>query len=132
MNKYYFVAHFAVNGLDESLFRNVEGLEDAMKSELVRAYNLYCNKANNLIPEMNREYDLIRGDNEWDHVDDVRYNKFVANYFTKHILAKDHFDRVSDLLGFYIDPDNDAIFTGYLKMEPSVTIYFYLKTPEES
>lgn len=122
MKKMYVKGYVEVNGLENSRFRHLEGLEESMEYELVRAYDLYSDVANKIIPDMNKAYDeQLRTEDEKDHVNEVRYNRFVAAYFTDHILAEYRFDLISKLLDFYVDEIDDTL-TGYLKMDPNVTV----------
>ena len=51
MKENYFKVFFEVNGLQKSMYRNIEGIRDAMESELIRVYNLYADKTNGGVTE---------------------------------------------------------------------------------
>lgn len=131
MEKTYKV-YFNVKGLNESIYRFVEGLEEAMQQELIRVYNIYADRTNSGITDMlNKEFDRLNPnyhennrDKEWHEL--TEYNKFMADGYQQLVVDKLNKTNASPILDFYIDP-KEVVFTGYLKYDPNVTIDFYLK-----
>lgn len=131
MEKTYKV-YFNVKGLNESIYRFVEGLEEAMQQELIRVYNIYADRTNSGITDMlNKEFDRLNSnyhennrDKEWYEL--TEYNKFMADGYQQLVVDKLNKTNASPILDFYIDP-KEVVFTGYLKYDPNVTIDFYLK-----
>lgn len=131
MEKTYKV-YFNVKGLNESIYRFVEGLEEAMQQELIRVYNIYADRTNSGITDMlNKEFDRLNPnyyennrDKEWHEL--TEYNKFMADGYQQLVVDKLNNTNASPILDFYIDP-KEVVFTGYLKYDPNVTIDFYLK-----
>lgn len=127
-----FKAIFNINKLEKSIFRTLSIIEDGMKHELVRVYNMYADKTNGGITnELNEEFGKLypnyfkdNKDKKWYQM--TEYNKFMADGYQRLIV--DHFNhsQVSPLLDFYVDPE-EVNLVGYLRVDPNVTIDFYLK-----
>lgn len=124
--------YFDVKGLETSLFKTIDGLETAMRHELVRAYNEYVDKCNGevtdkLNDEFNSLYPNYFYDNrnkEWYELTD--YNQFMANGYQRMVVDEMNNGDFSPLLEFYVDPE-EVVFTGRLKVDSNVTISSYLK-----
>lgn len=123
---------FDVKGLDKSLFRFVPGLEEAMKSELVSAYNMYVERANNGVMEaLNNGFEALypnyfkeNKDKEW--WDLKEYNSFMAEGYDRLISSALNRSGKFMFLEFYTDPE-EVQFKGRLRYDSSVTIGFHLK-----
>lgn len=122
--------YFNVKNL--GLYENIPGLQEVMQSELIRVYNMYADETNNGITDMlNSEFDKLypnyHEDNkgkEW--YEKTEYNQFMADGYNRLVCNKYNKDNVSPILDFYVDPE-EVVFTGYLKVDRSVTIDFYMK-----
>lgn len=127
---------FCIKGLDESPYRSIEGLKQAMIDELVRVYHIYCEKANGGITDrLNEEFTRLYPNYfeetkgmEW--YDRTEYNQFMTDGYMRFIVDKFNESNISPILNFYVDPE-EIVFTGYLKTDRNVTIDFYLKPVEE-
>lgn len=125
-------AYFNVKGLNESMYRFVEGLKEAMQQEIIRVYNIYADRANSGITDMlNKEFDRLNPnyhennrDKEWYEL--TEYNKFMADGYQRLVVDELNKTNASPILDFYVDP-KEVVFTGYLKYDCNVTIDFYLK-----
>lgn len=132
MSKKNFKVYFNVNGLKESKFGDIPGLEAAMQQELVRCYNMYANKTNNGVTDMlNKEFTELNPTYfkdtkglEW--YERVEYNKFMADGYMREVVDDMNEKSISPILNFYIDPE-EVVFKGYLKQDRNVTIDFYMK-----
>lgn len=122
--------YFNVKNL--GLYENIPGLQEVMQSELIRVYNMYADETNNGITDMiNSEfyklYPNYHEDNKgkkWYEL--TEYNQFMADGYNRLVCDKYNKDNVSPILDFYVDPE-EVVFTGYLKVDRSVTIDFYMK-----
>lgn len=131
MEKTYKV-YFNVKGLNESMYRFVEGLKEAMQQELIRVYNIYADRTNSGITDMlNKEFHRLNPnyyennrDKEWYEL--TEYNKFMADGYQQLVVDELNKTNASPILDFYVDP-KEVVFTGYLKYDPNVTIDFYMK-----
>ena len=131
MEKTYKV-YFNVKGLNESMYRFVEGLKEAMQQELIRVYNIYADRTNSGITDMlNKEFDRLNPnyyennrDKEWYEL--TEYNKFMADGYQQLVVDELNNTNASPILDFYVDP-KEVVFTGYLKYDRNVTIYLYMK-----
>lgn len=131
MEKTYKV-YFNVKGLNESMYRFIKGLEEAMQQELIRVYNIYADRTNSGITDMlNKEFDRLNPnyfknnkDKEWYEM--TEYNKFMADGYQRLIVDELNKNNASQILNFYIDPE-EIVFTGYLKVDRNITIDFYMK-----
>lgn len=132
MKENYFKVFFKVNGLQKSMYRNIEGIRDAMESELIRVYNLYADKTNGGVTErLNDEFENLHPnyfkeneDKEW--YDLIEYNKFISDGYQRLVIDNFNETNISPILNFYVD-SNEVVFTGYLKFDRDVTISFYMK-----
>lgn len=132
MKENYFKVFFKVNGLQKSMYRNIEGIRDAMESELLRVYNLYADKTNGGVTErLNDEFENLyptyfedNKDKEW--YDLIEYNKFISDGYQRLVVDDFNKQNISPILNFYVD-SNELVFTGYLKFDRNVTISFYMK-----
>ena len=126
MEKVYF------NVKNLGLYGLVPGIKKAMKSELIRVYNLYAEKANSDITDkLNEEFTKLypnyfkdNENKEW--YDLTEYNKFMSDGYQRLIVDNFNETNVSSILDFYMDP-KEVIFTGCLKANHNVTINFYIK-----
>ena len=129
MDKTYKVI-FDVKNL--GLYGSIPGLQEAMQSELIRVYNIYADKTNSGITDkLNEEFDRLypnyfknNKDKEW--YDLVDYNQFMADGYNRLVVDAFNKTSISPILDFHVDIEEVA-FTGYLKVDPKVTIQFYLK-----
>lgn len=126
-----FKVYFDVKGLENSMYRFIPGLKDAMQNELIRVYNIYAEKANNVTEKLNEEFGHLypnyfkeNSDKEW--YDLTEYNKFMADGYQRIIVDELNKSNASEVLDFYVDP-SEVAFTGRLKYDGNVTIQFYLK-----
>ena len=123
---------FDVKGLENSIFVGIQGLKDAMKSELIRVYNIYADKANGGVTEkLNKEFENLyptyfedNKDKEW--YDLVEYDSYMSEGYQRLIVDDFNKQNISPILDFYVD-STEMVFTGYLKPDKKVTISFYLK-----
>ena len=130
MKKYQVI--FDVKGLENSIFVGIQGLKEAMGSELVRVYNIYADKTNGGVTEkLNNEFENLyptyfedNKDKEW--YDLVEYNSYMAKGYQRLIVDDFNKQNISPILDFYVD-STEMVFTGYLKLDKKVTISFYLK-----
>ena len=130
--KVFFKVFYQVNGLQKSMYRNIEGIRDAMESELIRVYNLYADKINGGVTEkLNDEFENLHPnyfkenrDKEW--YDLIEYNKFISDGYQRLVIDKFNETNISPILNFYVD-SSEVVFTGYLKFDRNVTISFYMK-----
>ena len=130
MKKYQVI--FDVKGLENSIFVGIQGLKEAMGSELVRVYNIYADKTNGGVTEkLNNEFENLyptyfedNKDKEW--YDLVEYNSYMAKGYQRLIVDDFNKQNISPILDFYVD-STEMVFTGYLKLDKKVTIRFYLK-----
>ena len=126
MGKVYF------NVKNLGLYRLVPGIKKAMKSELIRVYNLYAEKANSDITDkLNEEFTKLypnyfkdNENKEW--YDLTEYNKFMSDGYQRLIVDNFNETNMSPILDFYMDPE-EVVFTGCLKANHNVTINFYIK-----
>lgn len=131
MEKTYY-ACFNVKGLETSIFRDIEGLEEGMKHELIRVYNIYADKTNGGVTDLlNNRFDQLypnyfrnNRDKEWYEMEE--YNRFMAEGYQRMVVNDLNRAKISPILKFYVDPE-EVVFTGYLRFDPNVTIDFYLK-----
>ena len=131
-----FKVYFNVKGLKESLYGFIPGLEEAMKSELIRCHNIYAYKTNGGVTDLlNDEFTKLNPtyfedtkDLEW--YDRVEYNKFMADGYMRMVVDEMNNSNISQILNFYVDP-GELVFTGYLKVNRDVTIDFYMKAVEK-
>ena len=131
MEKRYRV-YFNVEGLEKSIFKGINGLETVMGHELVRVYNMYADKTNSGITEqLNSEFDKLypnyfksNSGKEWYEL--LEYNKFMADGYQRLVVDDMNKSNISPLLDFYVDPE-EVVFKGRLKVDPNVTIDFYMK-----
>ena len=131
MEKRYKV-YFNVKGLEKSIFKGIDGLETVMGHELIRVYNMYADKANSRITkQLNSEFDKLypnyfksNSDKEWYEL--LEYNKFMADGYQRLVVDDMNKSNISPLLDFYVDPE-EVVFKGRLKVDPNVTIDFYMK-----
>lgn len=129
MNGTYKV-YFNVKNL--GLYADIPGLQDAMKSELIRVYNMYADETNAGVTDLlNKEFDVLypnyHNDNkgkEWYEL--TEYNKFMADGYNRLVVNKYNETNISPILNFYVDPE-EVVFTGYLKVDRNITIDFYMK-----
>lgn len=133
MNKEtYYRVIYHVKGLKGSPYENIEGLEKAMESELMRVYNIYANKANDGVTEkLNEEFDRLyptyhedAKDKEW--YEKTEYNKFISDGYQRLVVNDLNRSNISPILNFYVDPE-EVVFTGYLKVDRNITIDFSMK-----
>lgn len=125
-----FKVYFNVTNL--GFYGVIPGLKEAMQSELIRVYNLYADKTNSGITDMlNSEFDKLRPkyfeeikDKEW--YERTEYNKFMADGYQRLIVDDFNKNNISPILDFFVDPE-EVVFKGYLKVDHSVTIDFYMK-----
>lgn len=116
----------------EGVYKLIPGLEDAMKSELIRVYNIYADKTNSGVTErLNKEFDKLypgyyerNKGKEW--YDLLEYNRFMAAGYQRLVVDEFNKASVSPILDFFVDPE-EVNFTGYLKVDRNVTIDFCLK-----
>lgn len=103
-----------------------------MKSELVRVYNIYCDKVNNgVTEELNKEFDRLNphyheenaGKDWWDLIE---YNRFMADGYQKQVVDELNRADASQLLTFYVNP-SEVNFMGHLRWDRNATIQFYIK-----
>ena len=114
------------------LYGTITGIKEAMKSELIRVYNLYVEKSNSgITDELNEEFNKLypnyfkdNSDKEW--YDLTEYNKFMADGYQRLIVDDFNKAEISHILDFYVDPE-EVVFKGCLKVDHNVTIDFYLK-----
>ena len=131
MEKRYRV-YFNVEGLEKSIFKGIDGLETVMGHELIRVYNMYADKTNSGITEqLNSEFDKLypnyfnsNSGKEWYEL--LEYNKFMADAYQRLVVDDMNKSNISPLLDFYVDPE-EVVFKGRLKVDPNVTIDFYMK-----
>ena len=131
MEKRYRV-YFNVEGLEKSIFKGIDGLETVMGHELIRVYNMYADKTNSGITEqLNSKFDKLypnyfksNSDKEWYEL--LEYNKFMADGYQRLVVDDMNKSNISPLLDFYVDPE-EVVFKGRLKVDPNVTIDFYMK-----
>ena len=131
MEKRYRV-YFNVEGLEKSIFKGIDGLETVMGHELIRVYNMYADKTNSGITEqLNSEFDKLypnyfhsNSGKEWYEL--LQYNKFMADDYQRLVVDDMNKSNISPLLDFYVDPE-EVVFKGRLKVDPNVTIDFYMK-----
>lgn len=131
MSKMYKI-FFNLNGLNESIFGGIPGLEEAMQHELIRVYNIYADKTNSgITDELNKEFEHIypgyfeyNKDKEWYEL--AVYNKFMADGYQRLVVDELNENNASPILNFYVDPE-EVVFKGYLKQDHNVTIDFYMK-----
>lgn len=122
--------YFNVKNL--GLYENIPGLQEVMQSELIRVYNMYADETNNGITDMlNSEFDKLYPNYHKDNkgkkwYEKTEYNQFMADGYNRLVCNKYNKDNVSPILDFYVDPE-EVVFTGYLKVDRSVTIDFYMK-----
>lgn len=122
--------YFNVKNL--GLYEMIPGLQEVMQSELIRVYNMYADETNAGITDMlNEEFDKLypnyHEDNkgkQWYEL--TEYNQFMADGYNRLVCNKYNKNNVSPILDFYVDPE-EVVFTGYLKVDRSVTIDFYMK-----
>lgn len=132
MKENYFKVFFEVNGLQKSMYRNIEGIRDAMESELIRVYNLYADKTNDGVTErLNDEFknlypNYFKENEDKDWYDLIEYNKFISDGYQRLVIDNFNETNISPILNFYVD-SNELVFTGYLKFDRNVTISFYMK-----
>lgn len=127
-----FKIYFNVKGLDESLYRLIPGLKEAMQNELIRVYNMYANLTNaGVTDSLNKEFDNLyptyfkdNADKEW--YDMTIYNRFMAEDYQCKVVDKLNETNASQILDFYVDPD-EVIFKGMLKVDHRITIDFYMR-----
>ena len=123
---------FDVKGLENSIFVGIQGLKEAMESELIRVYNIYAKKTNGGVTEkLNKEFKNLyptyfedNKDKEW--YDLVEYNSYMSEGYQRLIVDDFNKQNISPILDFYVD-STEMVFTGYLKPDKKVTISFYLK-----
>lgn len=123
---------FDVKGLENSIFVGIQGLKEAMESELIRVYNIYADKTNGGVTEkLNNEFKNLyptyfedNKDKEW--YDLVEYNSYMAKGYQRLIVDDFNKQNISPILDFYVEP-TEIILTGYLKLDKKVMISFYLK-----
>lgn len=131
MEKRYRV-YFNVEGLEKSIFKGIDGLEAVIGHELIRVYNMYADKTNSGITEqLNSEFDKLypnyfksNSGKEWYEL--LEYNKFMADGYQRLVVDDMNKSNISPLLDFYVDPE-EVVFKGRLKVDPNVTIDFYMK-----
>lgn len=129
MNNTYKV-YFNVKNL--GLYGSIPGIEEAMKSELIRVYNLYADKTNaGVTDKLNEEFERLypnyfeeNKDKEW--YEKTEYNKFMADGYQHMVVDEFNKTNISPILDFYVDP-KEVVFTGCLKVDHRVTIDFYMK-----
>lgn len=122
--------YFNVKNL--GLYEMIPGLQEVMQSELIRVYNMYADETNAGITDMlNEKFDKLypnyHEDNkgkQWYEL--TEYNQFMADGYNRLVCNKYNKNNVSPILDFYVDPE-EVVFTGYLKVDRSVTIDFYMK-----
>ena len=110
----------------------IPGIENAMKEELMRCYNLFADKANSGITDMLDEdfhklypnYFKENSDKEW--YDQVKYNEFMADGYNRLICDEMNKSNVSLILDFHVNP-KEVNFAGMLKKDHSKQIEFYLR-----
>ena len=103
-----------------------------MGHELIRVYNMYADKANSVITkQLNSEFDKLypnyfksNSGKEWYEL--LEYNKFMADGYQRLVVDDMNKSNISPLLDFYVDPE-EVVFKGRLKVDPNVTIDFYMK-----
>lgn len=115
---------YDIKGVDNNV------IEDYMKEELIRVYDIYAKMANDgvtdlLNKEFNEQYPNYKHNLE-DWTKDFVYNQFMADGYSRLICDKLNECNVSLLMKFYVDP-SEVQFMGYLKWDRNVTIEFYLK-----
>ena len=123
-----FKVYFNVKNLEKSIYGSIKELKECMKNELVRVWNIYCDKSNSGITKyLNKKWDETHSDCDLnDSIHYKEYNKFMADGYQKLIVDDFNKANISPILNFYVDPE-ECILIGYLKVDPSVTIEFYLK-----
>lgn len=130
MDKTYKVI-FDVKNL--GLYGLIPGLEKAMQSELIRVYNIYADKTNGgitdkLNDEFNRLYpNYFENNKDKEYYELTEYERFMADGYNRLIVNEFNETSISPILNFHVRPEEAASFTGYLKVDPNVTIEFYLK-----
>lgn len=128
---------FNVEGLKGSIYEGIVGLEEIMKEELFRVYNIYADKTNDGVTDkINDEFKKLypnyfedNKDKEW--YDLHLYNQYIADEYQRLVVDDFNESNISPILDFLVDPE-EIVFTGYLKGDKKVKINFYLKeVPEE-
>ena len=128
-----YVANFEIKNL--GMFGIIQGLEDAMKREYVRIYNMYCDIANaGITDELNEEFERLNPNYFEDNAGKefyelIEYNKFMADGYMRRIVNEFNTMRVSPILDFGIDPV-ECDFRGYLRVNHNVEMQMYLKAEE--
>lgn len=124
--------YYNVKGLKGSIYEMIPGLEEAMKHELMRVYNMYAKRTNSGITDkLNEEFKLLNPnyhernkDKEWYEL--TEYNKFMAAGYQRLVVDELNKTNASPILNFYVDPE-EVVFTGYLKHDHNVTIDFSIE-----
>lgn len=117
-----YVVHFEYVNVPEH-----ELIKTAMREELVRVYNMFCDITNGgLCDRLNKEFfeknpDYKVADDLWSSVE------YVQHFHRAYSEVTDDFNRqnVSPLLEFYIGDELEL--RGRLKIYKDATISFYLK-----
>lgn len=123
---------YNVKGLKGSIYETIPGLEEAMKHELMRVYNIYAERTNSGITDkLNEEFKLLNPnyhernkDKEWYEL--TEYNRFMADGYQRLVADELNKTNASPILNFYVDPE-EVVFTGYLKNDYNVTIDFSIE-----
>lgn len=116
---------------DLGLYAHIPGLISAMKSELMRVYNLYAHKTNEGITDkLNEEFENLNPsyfednkDKDWDEL--VEYNQYIADGYMRLVVDDFNKNNISPILDFYVNP-KELQFTGHLKTDKSRSITFYM------
>ncbi len=122
--------HFRITNLEK--YEAIPGFVECMESELMRVYDIYADKVNNgITDELNAMFDKLYPtyfkDNEGkEWYDLTEYNQFMANGYQHLIVDELNEMNVSPLLDFFVDP-KEITLKGYLKLDRTVTIEFYME-----
>lgn len=112
-----------------------ELLSEMMKKELIRVYNIYCEKVNSgvtekLNEEFHRLYPRYFEDNagkDWWGL--TEYNQFMADGYQKQVVDELNRGFASLLLEFYVNP-KEVNFMGRLRWDHTATVEFWIKEIE--
>lgn len=125
-----FKVYFNIENL--GLYGAIPGIEDAMKEELIRVYNIYADICNSGVTDkLNEEFDKLypnyhKDNNRKEWYEMTEYNKFMADGYQRLVVDEFNEMNISPILNFYVDPESTKLI-GYLKVDRKATIDFYMR-----